>query len=227
MEEFMWHKLITVVLVAAAAASGQSVIILAPLRPLNEPDITVVPKIQVVQRYDKLRRGHDELVAIFPERIPDCVLCDGSREDYLSKLEGELQFEPVEGFTIHYAQGKFEKSPSFNSTVWKTTTFSKIGPIDLVKIKASPDVPAGDYTIRGKLVVATIENNVRTHRQLDVTIPITVIERDAKVLKTAWHYDPEVNHHVKDTLETIFSIPLFPVIALVESIRCGSFLCQD
>lgn len=205
--------MIAILLGSAAAASGQTTIVgVSPTQLKNGPGVTVVPKIQVVQRYDKLRRGHDELVAIFADPIPVCNECPASKEYDPSLPYYEVQLEPLEGFTFLYAQGEFMTPISFDSPVWKTDSYTKAGIVNLIKISASPDVAPGNYTIRGKVVVATMENSTHNSRRVDVEIPVTIVEKDAKVRKTSWHYDPEVNRHIKSTLFSIVITPLLPIL---------------
>jgi hypothetical protein len=223
----MVRKWIIAILLGSAAASGQTTVIrVSPTQLKNEPKVTVVPKAQVVQRYEKLRRGHDELVAIFADKFPVCYDCPFSREFDPSLAEDEVQIEPLEGFTFHYAKGEFQKSVSFKSPVWKTTTDTKAGFVNLIKISASQDMPPGDYMIRGKLVVATIENNLYNRRKVDVTIPVTVVEKNAKIRKASWHYDPMVDRHIKSTLTWIALAPALPFLLIGLEIVCRGERCS-
>jgi hypothetical protein len=223
----MVRKWIMAVLLGSAMASGQTTVIRVSSTQLeNEPKVSVIPKAQVVQRYDKLRQGHDELVAVFADTRPLCYKCRISRELDRSLHENEVQLEPLEGFTFRYAQGQFDKPVTLESRVWKTTTITKAGWVNLIRIKASRDVPPGDYTIRGRLVVATIEDNVYNRRQVDVVIPITVVGKNAKVHKTSWGYDPRVDHHIKSTLAWIAIAPAIPFILIFLEIACRGDNCS-
>lgn len=130
----MMRKWMIAILLGSAAASGQTTRVgVSPTQLKNGPGVTVVPKIQVVQRYGKLRRGHDELVAIFADISPVCYECPPSKEFDSSLPDDKVQLEPLEGFTFHYAQGEFDRPVSFNSPVWKTTTHTKAGFVNLIK----------------------------------------------------------------------------------------------
>ncbi|HEY2390312.1 MAG TPA: hypothetical protein VGK22_03995 [Candidatus Angelobacter sp.] len=209
----MMRKWMIAILLGSAAACGQTTTVsVSPTQLKNGPGVTVVPKVRVVQRYDKLRRGHDELVALFPDTVAACNECPTSKEYDRSLPYNEVQLEPMEGFTFHYAQGEFMTPISYDSPVWKTDSYTKAGIVNLIKISASPDVAPGNYTIRGKVVVATMENSTYNSRRVDVEIPVTVAEKNAKVHKTSWHYDPEVDRHIKSTLVSIVITPLLPIL---------------
>jgi hypothetical protein len=226
MEGFMVHKWIFAILLGSAAASGQTTVIhVFPAELNNESKVTIIPKVHVVQRYDKLRLGQDELVAITWDDLPNCHQCRSSQFDR-SFVMGSLQLALQEGFTIQYAQGEMEKPVSFNSPVWKTTTYVKTGFINLIKIRANRDVPLGDYTIRGKITLIRIEDGVYHHLLADVSIPVTVVEKNAKIHKTSWHYDPEVDRHIKSTLTWIAIAPALPFLLIYLEIACRGERCS-
>ncbi len=217
---------IIAILFGSVAASGQTNVVLRSSTQLKDASgDTFVPKVHVVQRYDKLQRGHEELIAIFPDTLPVCYQCPTSKEDDHSLPYNEVQLEPLKGFTFYYAHGELMAPVSFNSPVWETVSDTKAGIVNLIKISASPDVAPGDYTIRGKLVVATIENGAYNSRRVDVAIPITVIEKNAKVRKASWHYDPKVDRHIRSTLFSIALVLAFPIMWVRFEILCLEDKC--
>jgi hypothetical protein len=59
-----------------------------------------------------------------------------------------------------------------------------------------------------------------------VVIPVTVVGKNAKIHKTSWDYDPQVDHHIKSTLGWIAIAPAIPFIFIYFEIVCHGDKCS-
>ena len=228
----MWHKLMTVVLVAAAGANGQTFPVQKSAQIITASGDTEaaekrMPGAHVVLRYNKLRRGSDEQVVIYPEPVPgECLVHQPGAGSQITTYSNPatLHLESMQGFTIRYGNGKdFKKSDAASST------YTRKGHVIFLKLKAARDMPAGDYTIHGALGLLNPIKDVCPQQQ-DVMIRVTVVDHDADVAENPWPYrpyDPGADHPFQDVLFAIFLIPLLPILFIWGEIECGSPFCQD
>src|SRR5437899_631787 len=228
----MWRELILGVLMTTAAASGQTLATPEAAQPSAADDIQTVktgmPQAHVVQRHNKLRRGHGEQIAISVAKIRweclDYAPKTGS-STFLFADPSSLRLEPVPGFTIRYGDGQ-----DFKKDSKAFTTYTPAGEVIFLKLKAARDMPLGDYTIQGKL---SYSNPIREtcSQQQDVVIPITVVDHDVEVAKNEWPFQPPPDHNFRDTVTEIpmglLFIVLAPFLLIYGAIVCGSPFCAD
>jgi hypothetical protein len=214
----MWHKWIILVLVAGAGASGQIVSMPEGAQTSSVPGdsqaVLPLPQGIVVARYNKLRRGRDEQIAILLALLPDNCLVKPKRLGVFSIIPNSLDLDPAQGFTIRYGDGKeFSKDSS------ASYTSTPAGDVIFLKLKASRDLPPGDYTIHGKFGFHPAIKDICSQQQ-EVTIPVTVVDHDADVVKNEWPFQFKPEHHVGDTLLSILLFPLIPFAVILEVIAC-------
>lgn len=229
----MWHKLMTVVFVAATGANGQIFPVVQESAQITAASGDTqaakkhMPDAHVVFRYNKLRRGSNEQVVIYPESAPrECFAHQPKEGSHIAVYPdpATLHLESIQGFTIRYGNGKdFKKSDSASST------YTPEGHVIFLKLRAARDMPAGDYTIHGTLgLLNPIKDSCP--QQQDVMIRVTVVDHDADVAENPWPYrpyNPGSDHLFQDALWAILIIPLLPFLFIWGEIECGSPFCQD
>ena len=177
--------------------------------------------VRIVPRYDKLRRGHDEQIAIVPERSlisrPSCPVLPCPT---VHIALDSLRLEPQEGFSFKYF--KINKFKTESST---HLAFTKGGQVFLVQVKAAHDMLPGDYTIKGKLRQIRTENGMRFFEEVNVAIPVTVAERHATIKKNSWNYEVYRDNPFLLALEGIALVPVVVVYGTIMLITCHYDTC--
>ncbi len=222
----MWRKLLILGLAATAVASAQTTLTEETAQlPALTPTAGTLVQVRAVQRYNKLRRGRDEQIAIFPVMATaNCATClKNPRTLHLNSLE----LNPVAGFTVRYGDGK-----NFDVKRDPYSSMTKGGNVFLLKLKADKNMPLGDYTITGKLKFFDVENRAAGLQEVAVAIPITVVDHNAEVAKDAWNYDrlpdgESFGDKVGKAIEIALLIPLVPFLFIFGLIECGSPFCED
>jgi hypothetical protein len=230
----MWRNLIIGVFMTSAAASGQTLATAEAAQPsVAAGDIqtveTGVPQAHVVQRYNKLRRGHDEQIAISVAKLKwECLDYPPPKarsSTFLFADPGSLHLETVPGFTILYGDGK-----DFKKDSKVTSTYTPAGEVIFLKLKAAGDMPLGDYTIHGKLGYFNPTRETCSQQQ-DVVIPVTVVDHDVEVAKNEWPFNPSPDHNFRDTVTEVplglLFIVLLPFLLVYGAIVCGNPFCGD
>jgi hypothetical protein len=219
MEEFMGRKCMTLVLVMAAIASGQlSSAQEAVQQPGPAVEQTVKPFTSLAQasmRYNKLRRGREEEIAISiimpPISIPASPgVSRPGNPVYFTPEIFSLKADP--GFTL-----RFGRRNTFSSESPLSVTSTKGGPVVLLKLKASDDMPLGDHMIQGTLVFRERGKS----QSLDVFIPISIVDHNADVAKNPWHFQTYSNHGFRQVFTGIALIPLIPFLFIAFVIVCS------
>lgn len=197
----MWRLAIIILLTAAANGQTVSSQEQSQTSAIVQSATTATPKIRIVQRYDKLRRGRDEIVAIgWP-----CSRC-------------VLSLEAQRGFSFRYGHGRtFTDQPA-------EPALTEGGLVFLTQIKAARDLPAGEYTITGKISGATRLDR-RLPDEIEVAIPVTVVDHDAAVTQNPWPFH-STHHPVKKALFWVAVAPMLPFILIYLEIACGGGRCD-
>ncbi|HLK07493.1 MAG TPA: hypothetical protein VKV30_06125 [Candidatus Angelobacter sp.] len=221
----MSRKLLVLFLAMASAASGQQMVTTSgerteALQPTKIDDSSqTAPKHIVqacaVQRHNKLRRGRAEQVAVFPVMSAQgqsaCTDKDNPRPSVYS-----LRLNPVKGFSVLYGDGK-----KFSAAEVGLFTRTKNGDVILFKLRAEDDLPPGNYMLTGKL---TFLNSYLT--EMDIAIPVTVVEHDAHVAENSWHFKPVTESPIRNKLETAAVVPLLPFLYIYYGIKCSNGACE-
>lgn len=215
----MWRSLIAVVLLhsllAAQAVSAQS-------KP--EPSAGVAGGTGLSHAsqqdfhpftfYDRIRRGRSEKVAI---RLPQGMLVTTptSRVAGVIPLDLKLQAEP--GFTVRKLRypkaGK--QSVLFQSA---PIMFAREEWIEF-EIATSPEASLGQHVLTGKLTLQPVDLKLGAGpvQQVDVEIPINVVEHNAKANRNEWPiYRMSTGVIILLIVLAPIWIPLFPLL-----VACG------
>ena len=221
----MWRSILAVVLLpslaaaqnpdrGAPAATHSEPQQASPTNSSRAPGRTTGPTYQTYTFQDAIRRGRREEVAI---SLSPQGLVTSPKSPVSGIVPLKLELQPADGLTFsafrypktQRRKVKFQAEPV--PVLWWPQTF--------FKIRADPTAALGVHTLQGKLTFQVIDYNlsrVGPVQEMDVQIPITVVEHDAKVQKATW---PE-NH--LSAGQIILIIVLLPVeIASRTSDPCG------
>lgn len=217
----MW-RIIIILLLAASASSQEIPDTDHPQSGANiQSPVPEAAPVLTVTRYDKLRRGHDEPIAIVPQRpLIARTGCPALPCPRVFILPESLRLEAQEGFSFKYfVERKFKAASS--------TRFARTrgGGAFLVQIKAARDALPGNYTIKGKLRRIRSENGRRSSEEVDVAIPVTVVDDRAQVTKNEWKYKPYGNNSILTNLGMTALLPFIVVDGTIMLIACHGGSC--
>lgn len=189
---------------------------------LSEPTKPKPATLHQYTFYDAIRRGTREEVAV-QVSLSGFVTIPSSPVAGIVPLKLELQ--PSEGLTF----SKFRYPKTFKQKVTFQAEPIPVTwmPVIRFKLHANDSATLGVRILNGKLTFQPIhlDSSLGPVQQLDVAIPITVAEHDARVNKTQWPY-PHMPVGVVVALIVLSPvlIPLalvyYPVCALLGPQRC-------
>ncbi len=223
----MLRKIVALVLIRCIAQAQTP----TPLQDVAKPaqaaeqklaDLNITPV--TTARYGKLRRGRIEELAIHLERsqttCPGCTPGQ-NRQPYVQMQS--LEIEPAKGFSVQFSyDGKHFRSRNKGNIV-----FTKGGAVILAKLKAQKDLGLGEYVLRGKLWFQVIGKGRNSGpEQVEILIPVTVVDHDAPIVKSSWRYAPVPGHPLRTTVATILLGPLLLPAVLVIILYCVAIDCD-
>ena len=190
----MWRSVLAVVLLPSlvlAQTPGAEV----PAPGSEPPHVTTAnnvrdtgraagPTYQSYTFHNAIRRGRREDVAI---RLSVPGVVTSPRSPVSGILPLRLEVQPADGLTVssfRYPKTQ-RKKVKFQDAAVPVSSWPKI----FFKIRADETAAPGLHTLQGKLtfqVIAFDGTAVGPAQQLDVQIPITVVEHNAKVQKANW-----------------------------------------
>lgn len=224
----MWHKWIAVVLITAsvAAAQGSSNEETAqPVSAIGNDNQISAPLAGSQQYYNKLRRGHDEQILIWPVRLTeDCFAGNSTEPTYYPKAiyfnPRSLQLEPIAGLTVSYGNGEKFASDAVPSATWTNNGWAIF-----LRLRAAGDIPVGDYVIRGKMnFFRLVKEGCPTEQ--DIMIPVTVVDRGNKARRNDWPEEIRPQYPPNEKLQTFLAFLLLPFTFMWGLIVCGSPSCE-
>ncbi|HEV2962014.1 MAG TPA: hypothetical protein VG649_09340 [Candidatus Angelobacter sp.] len=68
--------------------------------------------------------------------------------------------------------------------------------------------------------------NNKSSREIEIILPVTVVDHDAKVAENPWAFQPYPDRPLRDKLETILLIPLIPFVLIYFEIACLGNACK-
>lgn len=164
-------------------------------------------------RYGKLRRGRTEEIAIHLEHSQSiCLSCSSGQNSraYVNMLS--LEIEPAQGFSVQFSyDGRHFRSQDKGKIVQ-----TRGGGAIVAKLKAGKNVPLGEYALKGKLSFEVVERDKHSApQQVEISIPVTVVDHDAPIVKSNWNYAPFPSHKLRTTMAIILLGPLLLPALLV------------
>jgi hypothetical protein len=211
----MWRSILAVILMPSLTAAQSEPVPSAPAGASNPHSGTAVrdsgPRYHSYTFYDGIRRGREEEVVIRVS-VPGFVTTPKSPVQGIVPLK--LDLDPADGLTfsgLRYPKGqlrnlKFESQPV--PIAWQ--------PEIRFKIKADHSAALGPHVLKGKITFQALPYAGSTPgpvQQIEVQIPITVVEHDAKVQKKPWPI-----HHTPVALIVVMIILLPVLIPLIVPI---------
>lgn len=225
----MWRNLVAVILLhslmaaqaeqAPSAPPGQSA---EPAPKASDPSHPKPATYRQYAFYDAIRRGRSEEVAV------QCLV-RGFVTTPQSPVSGivplTLELEPAEGLT--FSKFLYPK-PSFQKVNFQPEPIP-VARLPLIRFSLHADDSAalGPRVLNGRITFQGIhvDSGLGPVQQMDVLIPITVVEHDAKVSKAPWPFPhTPVGLLVVMIVLLPVLIPLmliyYPICALVGPQRC-------
>ena len=184
----MWRALCAVVLLPTFTAA-QSEVAATAQTVQSQPSSAAAtgptkPAYRSYTYYNEIRRGTTEDIAV-QMAVPGLVTLAQSPVPGIVPLRLELQ--TVEGFTIdriRYSKTSkrklaFQPEPIRVADTWNPIQF---------KLHVDRSAALGTHTLVGKMTFQTINGvkGVGEVQEVDVQIPITVVEHDTKVSRSEW-----------------------------------------
>jgi hypothetical protein len=210
----MWRKILAFVLFPSLAAA-QNPGIEVPAAPQPEaPQATTVnpgpdqrrptgPTFEKYTFYDAIRRGRKEEALI---RLSPQGFVTSPRSPVQGIVPLRLELQPADGITV--SAFRYPKTQPRKVKFQAEPIPVSGGPEIFFKIRADESAELGVHTLQGKLSFQVIDYNgsgVGPVQQMDVQIPITVVEHNAKVTKK-WPI-----HHMPVALMVVFIVVIIPV----------------
>jgi hypothetical protein len=171
------------------------------------------PIYEAFSFYDGIRRGTAEDVAI-------SVSSEGFLTTPRSPVPGiiplKLDLDPIEGLTV--SQLRYPKADKLNAKFHANPiAIARMDSIQF-KVRASQKASLGLHVLTGKLTFQPVhfDATVGPVQQVDVMIPVTIVEHDAKVRRQQW----PIRHMSVAMIVVIILllpvlIPLIPLIYLI------------
>jgi hypothetical protein len=180
-EARMWRSILAMMLLPALTAAQTP----QPTpQHASQPNHITAPTFRGFTFYDALRRGREEEAAV-ELQVSGLVTTPKSPVAGITPIKLELQ--PTDGLTIaaiRYPKGYLRTISSPPHPV-SVVAFPRI----FFKIHADESARLGLHTLLGKLTFQVVPYDGSTPapvQQLDVKIPITVVEHDAHIQKANW-----------------------------------------
>ncbi len=181
----MWRSLLAVILLPSLTAAQTPATPPAPV-VASTPQTNahpLKPKYQAYTFYDGVRRGTQEDIAI---RLTLSGLVTTLKSPVTGVVPLRLELQPAEGLTFTavrypetYARKLSGQADPVQVASWPMIQF---------KVRADRNATPGPRLLAGKLTFQPIhfDSTVGSVEQMDIGIPITVVEHNAKVQKERW-----------------------------------------
>lgn len=217
----MWRSIFAVVLLPSlTAAQTQPTPPASPDRPhpsSRPAKFDPGPKYKAFTFYDSIRRGRDEEVVV-RVAVPGMVTTSKSPAQGIVPLG--LELEPAEGLSVSALRypKTTPKAVKFQSQLVAVAWGGDIR----FKIKADRNAVLGARMLKGKITFQAIPYDGSAPgpvQQMEVQIPISVVDHDAKVQKQPW---PIAHAPVALIVMLILLAPLLIVLAVPIILICAA-----
>ncbi len=225
----MIRQLLALILIVSTVSNASVAQASDPVKPVLVDRDSYNPQLQaikLVRRENKLRRGHDaEIAVVLSPSSPNCLECMPTLlEEGDRPILKSLKLDPSKGFSVRYAKDNARK---FESAQQGKSVYTQSGAAVLLKIHAEKSLAPGGYTLTGKarLMVVHRGEPIR-EKEVEVAIPITVVDKNEVVAQNNFAYQPFPEHRVRETLMMVLLIPLYLPFVLVYVIACSLSDCS-
>ncbi len=215
----MIRKLLVLLLIESIAFStalaqtsdAAGLVVSAPTKQTSR-EITT----NVVRRENKLRRGHDTELAVLlmPDNLDPLPL--GHLR--LPVVLKSVRLEPMDGLSIRYTDFRGKK---FGKAESGTPTFTKAGTAVLLKVHADKKLMLGENTLKGKIRYQLLApGRVPVEKEIELIVPVTVVDQNEAVPLNAWHYQPIPYHEMRNGFIGLLLLPLMIPLLLLYVLLC-------
>ena len=181
----MWRTACVVVLLPSLVGAQTAAESAPDTQRTGAPATVPSPTYRQFTYYRQIRRGTTEKAAVELVLLQQAfVLSPRSSETGILPLK--LEFEAKDGITV----GNITYPKDYNHSVnfRKQPVKGTLGTTMKLKIRVDKTAGLGPHTLKGKLTFQPVTvTGVSAPEQLDVEIPLNVVERNAKVTKS-WPY---------------------------------------
>lgn len=224
----MWRNILAVILLpsltAAQAAQSEPSAPPAPEQTTAIPSAKPRPKYQPFAFYDGIRRGTTEDVAVqlFPSGFVTTP-----KAPVAGIVPLQLDLQPAPGLSVtklRYPKTRTRKFKTYPEGI-PVAGYLRI----LMKVRADDNADLGRHVINGKLTFQPLQWNstLGEVQQVDVEIPLTVVEHSAHVRKATW---PVAHTPIGWMIVIIVLLPIeIPLVAIYYSVCAleGPGNCPD
>jgi hypothetical protein len=177
------------------------------------------PVVSSYTRFPKLPRGREEeIVVLLCKPSGHFHGCWLTPEKQAGLVPLSLEVKPLDGFGIRYRQGDEYRSQPQGAPVRTgigATVFR-------LKIRADRKVPLGSHQLEGKLTFQTVQRSgISEPQQIDVVIPLDVVEHDARVYKAGWSLEKPKEHDWGTTILLVLTAPFWVPAFLIFVAACS------
>lgn len=183
----MWRSLIVVVVLHSLLAAQSAPTQATPER-IGLPNGTGLSNTRQQEFhsytfYDRVRRGRSEKVVI---KLPDLTLVTTPASPVPGIIPLDLRLQPEPGITVRKL--RYPKAGKQNVLFQSTPVmFAREEWIQFAVVIA-PNASVGQHVLKGKLIFQPVDlkSGAGLMEQVDIEIPIRVVEHDAKMHRNEW-----------------------------------------
>jgi hypothetical protein len=209
--------------IAFSTGTAQTLDAAGPVVSAPKTQTSLEIATNVVRRENKLRRGHDTELAVFltPDNLDPMPAGNLTRPVVLKTVH----LEPMEGLSVRYADFNGKR---FGRAESGAPSFTQAGTAVLLKVHADKRLNLGEYTLKGKVTYQLLApGKVPEEKEIELMVPVTVVEQNEDVPLNAWRYQPFSYHPVGQAVLLILALPILLPIALVVGVYCEfSSFCE-
>jgi len=178
-----------------------------------------IPQLSVFQRYSQARRDREqEVLVVFCVATHKNAGCPLSTSPSLGQfMPAFLELESSDGLTVRYREGEKYQPQRPGAPI-------PAGAITFLKVRIPRDAALGARTLRGKLTFQAIQPVNSPQQQLDLTIPLSVVEHSAKVKDTGWPFKSP--SHLWRDIRAGLAVPFLATAYFFLVVGCGLADCD-
>jgi len=221
----MWRSIFAVLLLPSLTAAQAGTV---PQAQTEVPGPKAFPRAsrprpiyEAYSFYDGIRRGTAENVAI---RVSSEGFLTTPRSPVPGIVPLKLDLDPIEGLTV--SKLRYPKAYNLNAKFHTNPiSIARMDPIQF-KVRAGQNAPLGLHVLTGKLTFQPVhfDSTVGPAQQVDVMIPVTIVEHDARVQRQPW---PISHMSVAMIVVIILLLPvLIPLVPLIYLICAAERSCD-
>lgn len=215
----MWRNVCAVVLLASVVDAQMAAQVES--QPAKTPTSkSTAPKAQACLYYSELRRGTKEKAVVNLVVLPGT---EGTRivltkADNGKFIPAKLELQGSDGISLTPVRYPKSRPQDFHLGTTLVPTFNPYVADLYFDLNAAKDAPLGPHILLGKLTLQTVSTKgLSAPQSLDIQIPVTIVEHNARVSKTGGPFLETPTWQV--VLVVVLWAAAFPLF-IVYSIGC-------